>query len=154
MYGNAGDIMRKCDLTIAVLGINKSIEREGQDRNSIELPKDQQAFIEEAYKINPNTIVVLVAGSSLAINWIDEHIPAIVNAWYPGEAGGIAVAEVLFGDYNPGGRLPLTYYRSLDELPAFDDYDIRKGRTYQFFEKTPLYAFGHGLSYTTFAYKS
>lgn len=111
LYGNAGDIMRKCDLTIAVLGINKSIEREGQDRNSIELPKDQQAFIEEAYKINPNTIVVLVAGSSLAINWIDEHIPAIVNAWYPGEAGGIAVAEVLFGDYNPGGRLPLTYYR-------------------------------------------
>lgn len=153
LYGNAGDIMRKCDLTIAVLGINKSIEREGQDRNSIELPKDQQAFIEEAYKINPNTIVVLVAGSSLAINWIDEHIPAIVNAWYPGEAGGIAVAEVLFGDYNPGGRLPLTYYRGLDELPAFDDYDIRKGRTYQFFEKTPLYAFGHGLSYTTFAYK-
>ena len=92
--------MGKCDLTIAVLGINKSIEREGQDRYSIELPKDQQIFIEEAYKINPNTVVVLVAGSSLAINWMDEHIPAIVNAWYPGEAGGTAVAEVLFGDYN------------------------------------------------------
>ena len=145
--------MRKCDLTIAVLGINKSIEREGQDRYSIELPKDQQIFIEEAYIINPNTVVVLVAGSSLAINWMDEHIPAIVNAWYPGEAGGTAVAEVLFGDYNPGGKLPLTYYRSLDELPAFDDYDIRKGRTYQFFEGNPLYAFGHGLSYTTFSYK-
>ena len=153
LYGEAGDIMRKCDLTIAVLGINKSIEREGQDRYSIELPKDQQIFIEEAYKINPNTVVVLVAGSSLAINWMDEHIPAIVNAWYPGEAGGTAVAEVLFGDYNPGGKLPLTYYRSLDELPAFDDYDIRKGRTYQFFEGNPLYAFGHGLSYTTFSYK-
>ena len=153
LYGEAGDIMRKCDLTVAVLGINKSIEREGQDRYSIELPKDQQIFIEEAYKINPNTVVVLVAGSSLAINWMDEHIPAIVNAWYPGEAGGTAVAEVLFGDYNPGGKLPLTYYRSLDELPAFDDYDIRKGRTYQFFEGDPLYAFGHGLSYTTFSYK-
>ena len=153
LYGAAGDAMRKCDLTIAVVGINKSIEREGQDRYSIELPKDQQIFIEEAYKINPNTVVVLVAGSSLAINWMDEHIPAIVNAWYPGEAGGTAVAEVLFGDYNPGGKLPLTYYRSLDELPAFDDYDIRKGRTYQFFEGNPLYAFGHGLSYTTFSYK-
>lgn len=154
LYGAAGDAMRKCDLTIAVVGINKSIEREGQDRYSIELPKDQQIFIEEAYKINPNTVVVLVAGSSLAINWMDEHIPAIVNAWYPGEAGGTAVAEVLFGDYNPGGKLPLTYYRSLDELPAFDDYDIRKGRTYQFFEGNPLYAFGHGLSYTTFSYKN
>lgn len=153
LYGNAGDIMRKCDLTVAVLGINKSIEREGQDRYTIELPKDQQIFIEEAYKINPNTVVVLVAGSSLAINWIDEHIPAIVNAWYPGESGGTAVAEVLFGDYNPGGKLPLTYYRSLDELPAFDDYNIRKGRTYQFFEGKPLYAFGHGLSYTNFSYK-
>ena len=153
LYGAAGDAMRKCDLTIAVVGINKSIEREGQDRYSIELPKDQQIFIEEAYKINPNTVVVLVAGSSLAINWMDEHIPAIVNAWYPGEAGGTAVAEVLFGDYNPGGKLPLIYYRSLDELPAFDDYDIRKGRTYQFFEGNPLYAFGHGLSYTTFSYK-
>lgn len=153
LYGEAGNIMRKCDLTIAVLGINKSIEREGQDRYSIELPKDQQLFIEEAYKINPNTVVVLVAGSSLAINWMDEHIPAIVNAWYPGESGGTAVAEVLFGDYNPGGKLPLTYYRSLNELPAFDDYDIRKGRTYQFFEGKPLYAFGHGLSYTNFSYK-
>lgn len=153
LYGEAGNIMRKCDLTIAVLGINKSIEREGQDRYSIELPKDQQLFIEEAYKINPNTVVVLVAGSSLAINWMDKHIPAIVNAWYPGESGGTAVAEVLFGDYNPGGKLPLTYYHSLNELPAFDDYDIRKGRTYQFFEGKPLYAFGHGLSYTNFSYK-
>lgn len=153
LYGEAGNIMRKCDLTIAVLGINKSIEREGQDRYSIELPKDQQLFIEEAYKINPNTVVVLVAGSSLTINWMDEHIPAIVNAWYPGESGGTAVAEVLFGDYNPGGKLPLTYYHSLNELPAFDDYDIRKGRTYQFFEGKPLYAFGHGLSYTNFSYK-
>lgn len=120
------------------MGINKSIEREGQDRYTIELPADQQLFIKEAYKANPNTVVVLVAGSSLAINWIDENIPAILNAWYPGEQGGTAVAEALFGDYNPGGRLPLTYYRSLDELPAFDDYDIQKGRTYMYFENKPL----------------
>ena len=154
LYGEAGRAIRECDVTVAVLGINKSIEREGQDRYTIELPADQQLFIKEAYKANPNTVVVLVAGSSLAINWIDENIPAVLNAWYPGEQGGTAVAEALFGDYNPGGRLPLTYYRSLDELPAFDDYDIQKGRTYMYFENKPLYPFGYGLSYTRFDYKN
>lgn len=152
LYGEAGEVVRSCDLTIAVLGINKSIEREGQDRNDITLPKDQEEFIREIYKINPNTVVVLVAGSSLAINWINDHIPAIVNAWYPGEQGGTAVAEVLFGDYNPAGRLPLTYYNSISELPPFDDYDITKGRTYQYFTGKPLYPFGYGLSYTSFVY--
>ncbi len=154
LYGEAGKAINECDITIAVLGINKSIEREGQDRYTIELPKDQQVFIEEAYKANPNTVVVLVAGSSLAINWINDNIPAILNAWYPGEQGGTAVAEALFGDYNPAGRLPLTYYNSLNEIPAFDDYDIRKGRTYMFFEGKPLYPFGYGLSYTKFEYKN
>lgn len=154
MYGEAGNIARISDMVIAVMGINKSIEREGQDRYDIHLPADQQEFIEEIYKVNPNTVVVLVAGSSLAVNWMDEHLPAIVNAWYPGEQGGTAVAEVLFGDYNPGGRLPLTYYNSLDELPPFDDYDVAKGRTYQYFKGKPLYPFGYGLSYTTFKYSN
>ncbi|GHT03051.1 beta-glucosidase [Bacteroidia bacterium] len=154
LYGQAGKAVRECDLAIAVLGINKSIEREGKDRDDIRLPKDQEEFIQEIYKVNPNTIVVLVAGSSLAINWINDHIPAIVNAWYPGEQGGTAVAEALFGDYNPAGRLPLTYYNSLDELPPFDDYDVTKGRTYQYFEGKPLYPFGYGLSYSSFEYKN
>lgn len=152
LYGEAGKAIRECDVTVAVLGINKSIEREGQDRYTITLPADQEAFIKEAFKANPRTVVVLVAGSSLAVNWIDEHVPAVLNAWYPGEQGGVAVAEALFGDYNPGGRLPITYYKSLDNLPPFDDYDIKKGRTYMYFTEKPLYAFGHGLSYTTFAY--
>ncbi|OJV87519.1 MAG: beta-glucosidase [Bacteroidia bacterium 44-10] len=152
LYGEAGKAARECDMVIAVLGINKTIEREGKDRPDIFLPEDQQEFIEEIYKINPNTVVILVAGSSLAINWMQDHIPAIVNAWYPGEQGGTAVAEVLFGRYNPGGRLPLTYYNSLEELPPFDDYDITKGRTYQYFTGKPLYPFGYGLSYTTFRY--
>ena len=78
-----------------------------------------------------------MAGSSMAVNWMDENVPAILNAWYPGEQGGNAVAEVLFGDYNPGGRLPLTYYNSLDEIPAFDNYSV-KGRTYQYFEGQPF----------------
>lgn len=154
LYGEAGKAIRECDVTVAVLGINKSIEREGQDRYTIELPVDQQMFIKEAYKANPNTVVVLVAGSSLAINWIDEHVPAILNAWYPGEQGGTAVAEALFGDYNPAGRLPITYYKSLNDLPDFDDYDIQKGRTYMYFEEEPLYAFGYGLNYTRFDYKN
>ena len=154
MYGEAGKAARSCDMVVAVMGINKSIEREGQDRYDIHLPADQQEFIEEIYKINPNTVVVLVAGSSLAVNWMEEHIPAIVNAWYPGEQGGTAVAEVLFGDYNPAGRLPLTYYNSLDELPPFDDYDMAKGRTYRYFKGKPLYPFGYGLSYTTFQYSN
>lgn len=151
-YVDAEQVVKSSDLTIAVLGINKSIEREGQDRKDISLPKDQEDFIKAVYKLNPNTIVVLVAGSSLAINWIDENIHGIINAWYPGEQGGRAVAEVLFGDYNPAGRLPLTYYKSIDDLPPFDDYDITKGRTYQYFKKDVLYPFGYGLSYTQFNY--
>lgn len=152
IYGDAGEAARKCDVTVAVLGINKTLEREGQDRYTLELPADQQEFIQELYKVNPRTVVVLVAGSSMAINWIDQNIPAILDAWYPGEQGGKAVAEALFGDYNPAGRLPLTFYNSIDELPPFDDYDINKGRTYQYFTGKPLYEFGYGLSYTQFKY--
>jgi len=154
MYGEAGKAVRECETVIAVMGINKTIEREGQDRYDIHLPADQMEFIREIHQINPNIIVVLVAGSSLAINWMEENIPAIVNAWYPGEQGGTAVSEVLFGDYNPAGRLPVTYYNSLDEIPAFDDYDITKGRGYQYFKEKPLYPFGYGLSYSTFRYNN
>lgn len=154
LYGEAGKAVRECETVVAVMGINKTIEREGQDRYDIQLPADQREFLQEIYKVNPNIVVVLIAGSSLAVNWMDEHIPAIVNAWYPGEQGGTAVAEVLFGDYNPAGRLPLTYYKSLDELPPFDDYDITKGRTYQYFKGEVLYPFGYGLSYTSFGYSN
>lgn len=154
MCGEAGKVIRECDVVVAVMGINQTIEREGQDRASIELPKDQQFFIREAYKANPNTILVLIAGSSLAIGWMNDHIPAIIDAWYPGEQGGTAIAEVLFGDYNPAGRLPLTFYSSMDQLPAFDDYNIKNNRTYMYFEGKPLYAFGYGLSYTQFNYRN
>jgi beta-glucosidase len=98
--------------------------------------------------------VVLEAGNSMSIDWINKNIPAILNAWYPGEQGGNAVADVLFGDYNPAGRLPITYYNNVGELPAMNDYDVSKGRTYQYFRGKPLYAFGHGLSYSKFAYSN
>jgi beta-glucosidase len=94
----------------------------------------------------------LVDGGSLAIGWIKENIPGIIHSWYSGQEGGNAVADVLFGDYNPSGRLPMTFYNSIDDLPSMDDYDITKGRTYQYFKGKPLYAFGYGLSYTNFVY--
>ena len=156
LYGDAGKAAAEADVCVAVLGIDKSIEREGQDRYTLDLPSDQREFIQEIMKINPRTVVVLVAGSSIAINWIDENVPAILDAWYPGEQGGNAVAEALFGKYNPGGRLPLTFYSSMDDLPEFNDYSLTsgKGRTYQYFTGKPLYPFGYGLSYTKFRYKN
>lgn len=141
------------DYVIAVMGINKTIEKEGKDRESLELPRDQIDYLKTIYAANKNTIVVLVAGSSLAINWIDKNIPAIIDAWYPGEAGGSAIADVLFGDYNPAGRLPFTFYKSISDLPSMDDYEIYNGRTYMYFKGDVLYPFGYGLSYTTFEYK-
>ncbi len=151
LYGKAGELARSCDAVVAVMGINKSIEREGKDREDITLPADQQEFLRELYRINPNLVLVLVAGSPLGILWEDKNLPAIVNAWYPGQEGGTAVAEVLFGDYNPAGRLPLTWYNRVEDLPAFDDYDITK-RTYKYFDGPVLYPFGYGLSYTSFKY--
>ncbi|NEW83581.1 MAG: beta-glucosidase [Mariniphaga sp.] len=147
-------LARKSDVAIVVLGVNKSIEMEGRDRTTLELPIDQQQFIKDIYKANHKTIVVLVAGSSLAVNWIQENVPAVVNAWYPGEQGGNAIADVLFGDYNPAGRLPLTYYKSTGDLPAFDNYEVFNGRTYMYFQKEPLFPFGFGLSYTNFTYSN
>jgi beta-glucosidase len=98
-------------------------------------------------------VLVLMNGSAVACTWARDHVPAIVEAWYPGEAGGTALADVLFGDYNPAGRLPVTFYKSVDDLPPFTDYAM-KGRTYRYFTGEPLYPFGYGLSYTTFAYRN
>ena len=145
---------KTAEITIAVLGINKDFEREGSDGQSIRLSKDQEVFIQEIYKVNPKTVVVMVAGGSLAIGWIDQNIPGIIDAWYSGQEGGNAVADVLFGDYNPAGRLTLTFYNSLDEVPPINDYDITQGRTYQYFQGKALYPFGHGLSYTNFSYSN
>lgn len=152
LYVEEKNLAKKCDVVILVMGINKSIEMEGRDRQTIELPEDQKSFIKEIYKVNPKTILVLVAGSQLAINWEKRNLPGIINAWYPGENGGIAIAEVLFGKYNPAGRLPLTYYDSLDKIPAFNNYDLDKGRTYMYYTHKPLFPFGYGLSYTEFTY--
>jgi beta-glucosidase len=124
---------------------------EGGDRVDLGLPAAQQALLEKVAALDKPVVLVLLNGSALAVNWAREHVPAIVEAWYPGQAGGTAIADVLFGDYNPAGRLPVTFYQSADQLPGFDDYSM-KGRTYRYFQGEPLYAFGYGLSYTSFGY--
>src|SRR2546430_17415210 len=125
----------------------------GGDRTRIDLPDAQERLLERIVAVGKPTVLVLMSGSAVAVNWAQEHVPAIVEAWYGGQAAGSALADVLFGDYNPAGRLPVTFYTSVDDLPPFDDYRM-EGRTYRFFKGTPLYPFGYGLSYTTFAYKN
>ncbi len=111
----------------------------------------QEELLKAVAAVGKPVILVLFNGSPVTVNWAQENIPAIIEAWYPGEEGGTALAGVLFGDYNPAGRLPVTFVKSLDQLPPFTDYSM-KGRTYRYMEEEPLYPFGYGLSYTTFAY--
>jgi len=164
--GRNGDALaaaRAADAVVLVLGLSPRLEGEemkvpvegfeGGDRVQLEIPRVQQELMEKVTAANKNTVLVLLNGSAVAVNWARDHVPAIVEAWYPGQAGGTALADVLFGDYNPAGRLPVTFYRSAAQLPPFTDYAM-KGRTYRFFEGEPLYPFGYGLSYTTFAYRN
>ncbi len=153
---------RNADQIVLVLGLSPSLEGEemeiqlpgflGGDRTDIALPSSQEALMEQIVALGKPTALVLLNGSALAVNWADEHVPAILEAWYPGQEGGNAVADALFGDYNPGGRLPVTFYKSVNDLPPFTDYAM-KGRTYRYFSGSPLYPFGYGLSYSTFAYE-
>ncbi len=145
------DITEKSDVAIVVLGLSQRLEGEGGDREDINLPKEQMELLKAVKQTGKPVVLVLNAGSAIAINWAKENIDAIVNVGYPGEEGGNAFADVLFGDYNPAGRLPVTYYTSLEELPPFEDYNM-EGRTYRYYEEEPLYPFGYGLSYTNFEY--
>jgi len=122
----------------------------GGDRTSIELPRVQREMIAALKRAGKKVVYVNCSGSAIALGPESENADAILQTWYGGEAGGAALADVLFGAYNPSGKLPVTFYRSTDQLPDYEDYSM-KGRTYRYFEGTPLYAFGHGLSYTTFA---
>jgi beta-glucosidase len=121
------------------------------DRTDIRLPRLQEELIKQIHALGKPVVLVLMNGSALAVNWAAEHIPAIIEAWYPGQAGGDALADVLFGDYNPAGRLPVTFYKSVEDLPPFEDYQM-EGRTYRFFRGEPLFPFGYGLSYTMFEF--
>lgn len=123
------------------------------DRTSIALPAVQTELLKELHATGKPVVFVLMTGSAIGLEWESQHIPAIVNAWYGGQAGGQAIADVLFGDYNPAGRLPVTFYKSVADLPDFEDYSM-VNRTYRYFTGTPVYPFGYGLSYTTFQYGS
>ncbi len=148
----AAQVASKADMAIIFEGESRSVQEESHDRSHLRLPGVQENLIKEVYRANPRTILVLINGAPLSIDWTDAHIPGIVEAWYPGEVGGQAIADVLFGDYNPGGKLPITFYKSIAQLPPFNSYDIRKGRTYMYLKEKPLFAFGYGLSYTNFKY--
>ena len=146
---------------IAVVGITSALEGEempvtepgflGGDRTSIDLPEPEEALVEAVAATGKPLAVVLINGSALAVNWINEHANAVLEAWYPGEEGGAAVAETLSGKNNPAGRLPVTFYKGVNQLPNFEDYGMAN-RTYRYFKGKPLYPFGYGLSYTTFKY--
>ena len=158
-------VAQQAQTVVMFLGLTARLEGEempvqiegfrGGDRTRIDLPAPQQRLLERIVAVGRPTVLVLLNGSALAVNWAQERVPSIVEAWYPGQAAGSAIADVLFGDYNPGGRLPVTFYRSADDLPSFEDYRMAAGgRTYRFFKGAPLYPFGHGLSYTTFTYSN
>ena len=145
-------LAEKADLIIYAGGITPAQEGEGLDRDQIELPSVQQNLVKALYATGKPMVFVNCSGSAVAFPWEAEHLPAILQAWYPGQNGGQAVAEVLFGAFNPCGHLPMTFYRSTDDLPEFTDYSFAN-RTYRYFEGKALYAFGHGLSYTRFDYE-
>jgi len=152
---------RNADVVVAVLGITSELEGEempvneegfkGGDRTSIDLPKPEEDLLEAVAATGKPVALVLANGSALAVNWAKEHVNAILESWYAGEEGGAAIAETLSGKNNPAGRLPVTFYTGVDQLPPFEDYAM-KGRTYRYLEAKPLYPFGYGLSYTTFSY--
>ncbi|MFW6267497.1 MAG: glycoside hydrolase family 3 C-terminal domain-containing protein [Marinilabiliaceae bacterium] len=157
------EVADNSDVVLMFMGLSPLLEGEemdvdvpgfaGGDRTDIKLPETQSELIKEIKELGKPTVLVLLNGSALAFNWGAENMPAILEAWYPGQAGGSAIADVLFGDYNPAGRLPVTFYNSVDQLPSFEDYNM-DGRTYKYFDGEPLYKFGHGLSYTDFEYSN
>jgi beta-glucosidase len=152
---------KEADAVIAVVGITSQLEGEempvtepgflGGDRTNIDLPQPEEELVEAVAATGKPLAVVLLNGSALAVNWINEHANAVLEAWYPGEEGGAAVAETLSGKNNPAGRLPVTFYTGVDQLPNFEDYGMAN-RTYRYYNGKPLYPFGYGLSYTTFSY--
>jgi beta-glucosidase len=161
LRAEALEVAEQADAVVMMMGLSPRLEGEemrvevpgfaGGDRVSLDLPSPQEDLIRAVSALGKPLVLVLLNGSAVAVNWAAEHVPAIVEAWYPGQAAGPAIADVLFGDHNPAGRLPVTFYQSVNQLPPFTDYDMA-GRTYRYFEGNPLFPFGHGLSYTTFAY--
>jgi len=160
-FSEAVSMAKRSDVVIMCMGLSQVLEgEEGElsfnkegDRKNLDLPEIQEKLVKTIYAIGKPIILVLTNGSPLTINWAQDHISAIIEAWYPGEEGGNAIADVIFGNYNPSGRLPVTFVKSIDQLPPFENYSMQ-GRTYRYMNEEPLYPFGYGLSYTKFEYKN
>ena len=161
LLAQAVDTAKGADVAVAFVGLNPNLEGEemrvsipgfaGGDRTDLKLPETQEDLIEALVVTGKPVIVVLTSGSALAVNYAAEHVAAVLQLWYGGEEAGTAIAETLAGINNPAGRLPVTFYRGVEQLPPFEDYSM-KGRTYRYFTADPLYGFGFGLSYATFHY--
>ena len=151
-FAKAAHIASDADVALVFVGTDEQTSSEGQDRRSISLPGAQDELVGNVFAANPRTILVISSNTPVAVNWAQDNLPAIVGGYFLGQMQGRALTEVLFGAYNPAGRLSTTWYRGTDELPDFHDYNIVHGRTYMYFKGQPLYPFGHGLSYTTFRY--
>ena len=161
-FAEAISAAERSDLVVMCLGLDADLEGEegdtgnefaSGDKPNLDLPGLQQELLERIHKTGKPIILVLLSGSALAVNWADEHIPAIIQGWYPGSQGGRAIASLIFGDYSPSGRLPVTFYRSTEELPDFRDYSM-ENRTYRYMKQEALYPFGYGLSYSKFEYSN
>ncbi len=165
LFATAVKAARRADVVIMVCGVDQAVDREAHDRKNTDLPGVQHELIKACFQANPNTVLVLNSNNTVAVNWEQENLPAIVAAIFAGQAQGTAIADVLFGNYNPGGKTCCTWYKSVDQLPPFHNYEIIpnsqkqtsksgqvSGRTYMYFTGDALYPFGYGLSYTTFHY--
>jgi beta-glucosidase len=161
--GDAVTAAGQADVVVAVVGITSRLEGEemkvdmpgfkGGDRTNLGLPAEEEALLGALKGSGKPLVVVLMNGSALAVNWANDHANAILEAWYPGEEGGSAIAQTLGGTNNPGGRLPVTFYKGVEQLPEFEDYAM-KNRTYRYFQGQPLYPFGYGLTYSNFEYSN
>lgn len=150
----AAGLAREADVAVVFVGTDASVEHEGRDRKSLGLPGKQEELVKAVLAANPRTVVVQMSAGPLTVPWLATNIPAMLQTWWSGEEGGHAIADVLFGEVNPAGRLPHTVYASEAQVPSQDEYDISQGFTYMFVKGEPLFPFGHGLSYTEFKYSN
>lgn len=154
LFESAVKAAKEAEVAIVFVGVNRLLSDEGRDRTFLNLPGAQHDLIKAVLAVNPRTVIVVNTGCPVALNWGKDNAPALLCSFFGGEQQGHAIADALFGDYNPGGKLCSTWFHDVQQLPNFHDYDIKHGRTYMYFRGDPLYPFGHGLSYATFSYEN